>query len=79
MSRVMKKPTFCLYRCENKGADQIFNSCKMVILNEIFVTFFLLFAQNIDPEAILRSTYNLMFRAKMRQQLYTSVNPSLTI
>ena len=32
MSRLIKKPAFCLYRCENKDADQIFNSCKMVIL-----------------------------------------------
>ena len=47
------------------------------------------FAQNIDRgytleppqrgEAVLRSTHNLCFRAKIRKIVYTPVNPSFTI
>ena len=39
--------------------------------------FFLFFAQNID-EAVLTSTHNLFFKAKIRKK-YTSVNPSFTL
>ena len=28
MSRVMRKPNFCLYICENKGADQLRSNCE---------------------------------------------------
>ena len=50
---------------------------------------FLIFAQNIDfgytlepplrSEAVLTSTHNLCFRAKVRKKMNTPVNPSFTI
>ena len=43
---------------------------------------FLNFAQNIDrwyTEAVLTSTHDLCFRAKIRKKMYTPVNPSFTI
>ena len=59
--------------------------------NDIFrfknLAFFLIFAQNIDCgytleppqcEAVLTSTHNLCFRAKIRK-MNTPVNPSFTI
>ena len=36
------------------------------------------YAQNIDREAVLTSTHNLCFRAKIRKIMYTPVNPSFT-
>ena len=64
-----------------------FKSCK----NDNFLiqncSIFLNFAQNIDygytveppGEAVLTSTHNLCFRAKIRKIMYTPVNPSLLI
>ena len=45
------------------------------------VIFFLVFAQNIDCgyiEAVLKSTHNLCFKAKIKN-MYIPVNPSFTI
>ena len=45
------------------------------------VIFFIFFAQNMDggyTEAVLTSTHNLCFRAKIRKK-YTPANPSFTI
>ena len=35
-----------------------------------FFLIFLIFAQNIDCEAVLTSTHNLCFRAKIRKNVY---------
>ena len=43
---------------------------------------FLIFAQNIDrgySEAVLTSTHDLCFKAKIRKKKYTPVNPSFTM
>ena len=39
---------------------------------------FLIFAQNIDGEAVVMSTHNLCFRTKIRK-MHTPVNPSFII
>ena len=57
-----------------------------VPLGALFLVFFF-FAQNIDrgytleplTEAVLTSTHNLCFRAKIRKKMYTPVNPSFSI
>ena len=61
----------------------IFHGCKNDNFQMFFFFFFffLIFAQNIDcgyNEAVLTSTHNLCFGAKVRKK-YTPVNPSFTI
>ena len=61
----------------------IFNGCKNVYFQMKIFNSFLIFAQNIDhgkaiSEAVLTSTHNLCFGAKMREK-YTPVNPSFTL
>ena len=53
----------------------IFHGCKNVHFQMNFFNIFLIFAQNIDceytlepPEAVLTSTHDLCFRAKIRQK-----------
>ena len=65
----------------------IFNCCKNGNFQVNNCDSFLIFAQNIDSgytlepprEAVLTSTHNLCFNAKIRKIMYTPVNPSFTI
>ena len=63
--------------------QQFFTPVKMIIFRLKIVIFFLIFAQNIDCwytlEAVLTSTHDLCFHAKIRKKVYTPVNPSFTI
>ena len=56
----------------------IFHGCKNNDFQRKNCEFFLIFAQNINLEAVLTSTHDLCFRAKIRK-MYTPVNPSFTI
>ena len=59
----------------------IFHGCKNVNFQMKFFNIFIIFAQNIDcgySEAVLTSTHNLCFGAKIRKR-YTLVNPSCSI
>ena len=63
----------------------IFHCCKNDNFQMKFFDIFLIFAQNIDcgytlePEAVLTSTHNLCFGAKIRKNMYTRVNPTFSI
>ena len=57
-----------------------FQGCKNGNLQKENVTYFLIFAQNIDRGyTFLTSTQNLCLRAKIRKKMNTSVNPSFTM
>ena len=56
----------------------IFHGCKNVHFQMKIFNIFLIFAQNINIEAVLTSTHNLCFGAKIRKK-YTPINPSFTI
>ena len=45
----------------------IFHGCKNVHFQMKILNIFLIFAQNIDCEAVLTSTHNLCFGAKIRK------------
>ena len=61
----------------------IFHGCKNDNFQMKKVDNFLIFDQNIDRgytlEPVLTTTHNLCFRAKIRKNMYTTVNPSFTI
>ena len=63
---------------------QYFTAVKMIVSDEFF-NFVLIFAQNFDcrytlerPQAVLTSTHNLCFGAKIRNK-YSPENPNFTI
>ena len=66
----------CHYENMSVQYEAISKSGKNYIFRCKNVTFFLIFAQK--NEAVLTSTHNLCFRAKIRK-MNTPVNPSLTI
>ena len=53
-----------------------FKGCKRTIQLKM-IAFFLVFAQNIDCEAVLMSTNNLCFRAKIRKNCIPLYTPGL--
>ena len=59
---------------ENKPMQYtaIFHSCKKQVFSDNFLNIFLIFAQNMNCgcEAVLTSTHNLCFRAKIRKNKY---------
>ena len=55
----------------------IFHGCKNGNFQVTKCYVFLILAQN--SEAVLTSTHNLCFRAKIRKIKYTPVNPSFTV
>ena len=75
--RILKSDLYITKICPYTA---IFLGCKNVKFQRKNFDIFLIFAQNIvSIEAVLTSTHNLCFRAKIRKKMNTPVNPSFTI
>ena len=69
----MARPNICHYEIIPMQYTAIFHGCKNVHFQMKHFDIFLIFAQTIDcgyNEAVLTSTHNLCFRAKIRKNVY---------